>query len=210
MTWYRDTRWLLLGGALVLVVVTVIVTLYLMDDDGDVEVDATDRSMAALLIDRIPRDATSQGNNWALDHYPKGSIGAIVNFDSDVLALHAVATPDRTVFDRYRCDRPRADYYDGCREDRLDDGSTLRISWEKVEPEEDPGLVTITVLRRDQVVSLTVNGPHITGDPATTDDLPHDLDTFVGIATDPDFGMRTTQDYVDAGEEIDDWQNVSE
>lgn len=208
---YRRARFLMIASVALLAVALALIALRWVrgDEDGTAdrpEVPATNRAMAAMILDRIPREYTSKGDNWALRDYPKGSIGAIVNFDSDVLALSAVATPDLEQFERYACGTKAAkESYDGCRQERVDDGSMLRTSWDLVTPEEDPGLVTFSVRRDDQVVRLTVSGPDITGDPAKTGELPLDVDTFVDLVTDPAFGLRTSQRYVDQGEAFDSW-----
>lgn len=168
------------------------------------EVAATNRAMAAMILDRIPREHTSKGDNWGLDDFPKDSVGAIVNFDSDVLTLHGVATRDRSVFRQSRCDAPD-DVRDGCRQRRLEDGSVLRVTWQKAMPEEDPGVVSLLHRRDDQITVLGVSGPEITGDPASMEDLPVAFDDLVDLVTDPAFGMRTSQRYVDEGEAFESW-----
>lgn len=174
------------------------------DEPEDVpQVAATNRAMAAMLIDRIDRDPTSQGTNYALEDYPAGSIGAIVNFDG--ITLSGLATRDVGAFDRNRCDRPDS-VMDGCREESLADGSTLRVRWQEIEPEEDPGIVYLEVRRDDRVVVLSMTGPEVTGDPESIENLPVDLDALIDVTADPAFGMRTSQRYVDQGERIDDWK----
>lgn len=59
-------------------------------------------------------------------------------------------------------------------------------------PEEDPGIVVITLQRDGEYESAHLSGPDITKDPRTLD-LEAGVDDLVAVLSDPRFGLTTTK-----------------
>lgn len=86
--------------------------------------------------------------------------------------------------------------------ERLDDG--VLLSWDDVEPEEDPGVVYVVAGNADRAVTLKMTGPSITGDPRDLD-LPVPVAAMERVVTDPRLALLTTPEAVAAGESVAPW-----
>ncbi|KRF15532.1 hypothetical protein ASG90_12675 [Nocardioides sp. Soil797] len=62
-------------------------------------------------------------------------------------------------------------------------GDPVALTWEEVEPEEDPGIVTVALKRGREYVVVIYQGDEITGDPRKQE-LSIPVDTMVDIARD--------------------------
>ena len=101
------------------------------------------------------------------------------------------------------CDRSG---YDACRERREPSGDLLISSYTLVEPEEDPGIVSETMVRRHEIVTAQFFGPAIEKDPATLD-LPVSQNQLRSIVRDPRLGLKTDRTTVAAGDRLKHWRN---
>ena len=160
-------------------------------------VPATDASLAAVALEHIDRDPAYFEALYREDgRYPDGTVGADIRFgggegdDGDLLRL--TASPGR---DRISCE------FGHCADIQTDHGNVL-LFWQEEAPEEDPGIVAVSMQRDGMVLRVYASGPAITGDPRDLD-LEISVDVMVGIVTDPRFGLETTPDMVEAGEELD-------
>ena len=97
-----------------------------------------------------------------------------------------------------------ADPYPYC--EPLDGGGAM--TWSPEDPGEDPGYVEVGVRKGDVTVVVVFSGPHITGDPRTLD-LPVTIDQLVDIARDERVDLTTTQAAVDAGADLDYWEETA-
>ena len=93
----------------------------------------------------------------------------------------------------------------GCVEREVD-GGTLVVAWEEVAPEEDPGYVSVGLVRDDgHVVFAGYSGPAIEGDPREAD-LPIPVSLLEELVQDPRVGITTDQAVIDADEKVTDWE----
>ncbi|SFH75121.1 hypothetical protein [Nocardioides psychrotolerans] len=72
-------------------------------------------------------------------------------------------------------------------------------------PEEDPGYVSVGLVRDDEVVVAGYSGPDIEGDPREAD-LPIPVSALEELVQDPRVSVTSDQEVVDAGEEVEDWE----
>lgn len=79
---------------------------------------------------------------------------------------------------------------DGC-ESWPHDGGTIWLTWQELEPEEDPGVMTVAWLVDGERRAAAYSGVGIDGDPREAD-LPITVDDLVAVVTDPRFGLTTT------------------
>lgn len=84
-------------------------------------------------------------------------------------------------------------------------GATLYLVWDVEEPEEDPGIVELTLVRDDESTGLDIGGPIISQDPRRQH-LSIPVDTLVEVVTDPRLRLRTSQAAVDAGDAVHPWR----
>lgn len=106
-------------------------------------------------------------------------------------ALAAVAAAEYTGTPRGRTPRR-------LRRDRL--GVLL---WED---EEDPGVFYVIAEKGESAALLFYAGPRITGDPRELD-LPIPVETLFDIATDPRVDVTTSQEALEAGDELSSWRD---
>lgn len=171
--------------------------------DGAGDVPITQRAIAAVALEHAPTGTTSRVARYTDLEDPKGSLGADLRYrgdgESDGDLLRVFVLPGRGA--KEPCQRE--EYDDGC-ETREVDGGRLTFTWTEEEPEEDPGYVAVVLQRDDERVSVSWYGDVITGDPREQD-LFIPVDTLEAIAQDARISLTTSQEVVDAGEDLDDW-----
>jgi hypothetical protein len=174
-------------------------------DPVELTTESTPRTMAAAVIEHM--DGYEPSKAAPPDGWRPGikGIGAEVAFPIDDASVHVIAgaSPQLKEYLPRLCEQRDARYLDGCVNQETADGEPMRITWQEAVPEEDPGYVDVVVLRDDQVVMVAMHGTEVTGDPRDGG-LPFDFDILPDIATDPEVGLRTSADMVEAGDAIDD------
>lgn len=164
----------------------------------------TQRAIAAVALEHLPTDTTSRSAAYADQSDQKGALGADLRYggdgeyDGDLVGVYlSPGTGPVSCED--------SDDDDLCVEMEADDGSPIVLSWDLVMPEEDPGIVLLTLARKAETVSVVYAGPEITGDPRKQK-LPIPLDTLLDVLEDPRLRLQTTQAVVEAGEKLDKWE----
>lgn len=201
------------ASAAVAAVIGLAAAVALMDDTDQVSPDstqpstvgtselvpATDASLVAVALQHVDVDEPRFDLLYRDDgRYTDGTLGGDIRFDydgeSDGDLLRVLASPGEPELDP--CELG-AD----CATQETDAG-VVTIAWEEEVPEEDPGFVAVSLQRGSEYLRVLLAGPAITGDP-TDLDLAVSVDDLVAIVTDPRFGLRTTQEMVEAGEALD-------
>ena len=159
----------------------------------------TARAVAAVMLDHLPDDTSTREAAHVSEESPAGLVGAQLWYpEGDGGARHVTVEV-----------RSGGDPYDaGCGEDpercvRLDDDTVLR--WSQAQVESDPGVVVVSHRRGDEVVTVLSSGPEITGDPRELG-LDPDIEELTALAHDDRLRLTTTEDVVEAGEEVGDWK----
>ncbi|GAA1508808.1 hypothetical protein [Nocardioides humi] len=154
---------------------------------------ATKKAVAAVTVDVLGIEPTSYDVNPRWD-VPE-PLGVEIRFrpegeDGDSHYLHVrVAEADG--------EEPTCSEYYQCA-DWEADGGRFHLAWQEEEPEEDPGIVVLTLRTGDEVRSVTYAGEQITGDPREQD-LPLDVeDDLARLLADDRLSATTTRAMVDA------------
>lgn len=147
---------------------------------------SAERALVAAATDRAgkPDSANTEPNLGRV--FTGRAVGVELRFDADgeydgdllTIAVGTGIVP---------ADRDCAGFADrvaGCVEV---DGGVL--AWEKVEPEEDPGVVHLVLPKGETTVLVSYAGPDITGDPRRLD-LPISVDDLRAIAADARVDLR--------------------
>ncbi|KQY63697.1 hypothetical protein [Nocardioides sp. Root140] len=160
----------------------------------------TPGALAAIVLEHVDAEPASMGDaddfKGSLD---PGAVGADLRFDpgeaEDGDLLLAAAAPG--AIDDLGCGE------DGttCDSWSTDQGK-VTLAWQEEMPEEDPGIVIVAQQRKGEYTWVMYAGDQITGDPRELD-LSISVDEMTSIATDPRFGLKTTQEAVDAGSRLD-------
>lgn len=161
----------------------------------------TQRAIAAVALDHAPTGTSSRTASTPGEDAPKGTLGADLRYGGgagdDGGLLRVLVTPG---VDDDPCGEDR---YDGCEESDVAAGH-LVVAWQEEEPEEDPGIVDVTLQRDDESVSVTWSGDTITGDPHRQD-LEIGVDVMQAIVEDDRLGLTTAASTIEAGRALDDW-----
>lgn len=173
--------------------------------DGGADVAITQRAIAAVALEHASSDTTRREASYTDRDDAPGALGADLRYDGDGESdgdLLRVFLSPATEPTRDPC--AEGDLLDGC-EVRDVAGGRLVLYWQEEEPEEDPGEVVVVMLRKDETVLVGWFGDPITGDPRAQD-LTIPVDVLEEIAQDGRISLTTTQDVVDLGEALDDWE----
>lgn len=126
--------------------------------------------------------------------------GADGEYDGDLLRVH-VGRPSVAEVD---CEKSDADF-DGCEWSEVDGGRVL-VAWQEEEPEEDPGIVLVALLREDESteqVTAYYAGDSFTGDPREAE-LSIGVETMLDIVQDDRLSLTTSPETVELGREAAD------
>jgi hypothetical protein len=156
----------------------------------------TPRALAAVLVDRLDRTTKAEATE-GITYYGPGAVGATVHLapENQVELVVGDDLPDELT----SC-RAEADLRDAC----VEIGDAV-LTWTDEEPEEDPGVVTVTVPKGDGWALATQSGPTITSDPRTLD-LDVSVDDMLAMARDRRVGLTTTPATIAAGDEVPHWR----
>lgn len=156
----------------------------------------TARAVAAVMLDHLPDDTDKRVATIVSERSPEGLVGAEFWYPpaDRGLALHVTTSVRRG-----------GDAYDaGCgRANCVELGKDTVLIWQD-HSIEDSGIVQVKNRRGDEVVTVLVLGPEITGDPREMD-LALDVDVLSGLAQDPRLQLTTTRAAVEAGARVRDW-----
>lgn len=169
-------------------------------DEGDVPI--TQAAIAAVAVDYLPPDPSSMKATYTDNTDRQGYLGADFRYgadgESDGDLVRVALSPSRR---GNICQGS-----EGCEPLPSDDGTEMYLAWDEVEPEEDPGYVAVVLRRADEdedVVAYT-SGESITGDPREQD-LTVSVEALTALVQDERLSLTTTQDVVDAGEDLEGW-----
>lgn len=186
------------------------------DQDGFVA--ATPRALAAVVIDHVdpgePRRTTGNWSDWNDPPAMEAQVDYGVNPEGtesgeshtvrvEVAALAAFDAEDRRWFE---C-RPEDD--GRCEQEDVD-GGTLLYRWRPGHPEEEPGAYSWTVVRDDEVVTVSYEGSGLFEEDPRLLDVAVELDDLRAAALDPATSLRTTTAAWQAGEFLDHYEGVEE
>ncbi len=159
----------------------------------------TARAVAAIAVDDLPEGATSASVVDPGAGQPAGSVGAELLHGPDQDLLRVLVEPPG---EQVTC-RGYATDDDGCVLREVATG-TLMVRWDELEPEEDPGIVVVTLQRPDADLVAIYAGPIIRGDPRKQDLLVGVTD-LERLLQDPRLGPTTDPGTVAAAEDLAIW-----
>ncbi len=162
------------------------------------DVPTTSRALAYVtsLYTGPPDSAENEQQEWADEFAGKSMTATDLRFgpdgeyDGDLVAVVVGAgfQPDVSACDALDFETS------GCA--GIADGGL--VMWEVEAPEEDPGVVYVTVPKGRNTVLVSYSGPRITGDPREME-LPIPVEALVSLATDPRVDVTTTAEAVEQG-----------
>ena len=169
---------------------------------GEGEVPITQAAIAAVAVDHLPGHPSSMRATDTDRQDPDGFLGADFRYggggedDGDLVRVTLMPPTDGEV-----CLDAGAG---GC--ERLDapGGAELYLVWGEVEPEEDPGYVSVLLRRAHEDVAVHASGENIVKDPRRLD-LRVSVAAMLELVQDDRLHLRVTQGVVDAGEELEGW-----
>ncbi len=166
--------------------------------DGD-PAPATSRALVAVALSHIDEKPKYLEELWLDEGDPEGVLGADIRFEEDFL-VRAYVAPEG---------EPRCTGSTECVTEDTDAGE-VTISWQLLEPEEDPGYVDVSLQTDDEFRLVHFSGPGIEQDPRDLDLPIVSVDDLVAIVTDHAYGLTSTEQAVEAGEGIEDWPGEPE
>lgn len=163
-------------------------------EDGGVPI--TQAAIAAVALDHLDVGVDHLQATYTDRSSPDGLLGADIRYGSepseDGDLLRVTLQPHR--------ERDACEHSTHC----VDLGGGAHLRWDERVPEEDPGAVLVVLQRPAEDVLVLSSGPDITGDPRDLD-LEVSVDDLEAIARDDRLHLRTTQDVVTAGDDLEGW-----
>lgn len=167
----------------------------------------THRAVAAVTLEHLPSDTSSRAASYTDESTPPEQVsvdlryGADGEYDGDLVS---VAVSAQRPEEGEAC---RSDVGQHCLDLPTEvKNAQMQLRWTEEEPEEDPGVVGIVLLREGgETASVGYFGPTITGDPRTLD-LPIGVEKLVDVVEDPRLRYDATSSTLALGEELDDWE----
>lgn len=92
-------------------------------------------------------------------------------------------------------------FFDECVADSVD-GHDVTIAWQRLEPEEDPGVVYVIDRREEEDTLVKVSGTSVTDDPRDLD-LGVPLADLAALVSDPRLSLTTSPRVVDLGADVE-------
>ncbi len=164
--------------------------------EGDEPITA--RAVAAVALEHVSTDTSSR----VAAHEDYGVVGAEFRYgadgeyDGDLLAVSV--SPSRGDVDPCRG-------MDGCETEKVD-GGRLVITWQDVEPEEDPGIVVVSMRRPDEDVIVYYAGDNIEGDPRELN-LSIPVEDMTAVVQDQRISLTTSAEVIELGENLDEFED---
>jgi hypothetical protein len=154
----------------------------------------TPRAVAAVALDHVPTETSSR-----TDASGGGAVGvefrygANGEYDGDMLSVGVTTPPlpEGLCKGMDRCEREDVE------------GGELVVAWDELEPEEDPGVVTVAMTRDDgEVVAVFFSGDNIEGDPRDQD-LSIPVAEMEAVVRDQRISLTTSAEVIELGERLE-------
>ncbi|WP_406032377.1 hypothetical protein OG801_27870 [Nocardioides sp. NBC_00163] len=167
----------------------------------------THRAVAAVALEHLPTDTSSRAASYTDESTPPEQVsvdlryGTDGEYDGDLVNVAVSAQPPEEVG---AC---RSELGQRCVDLPTEvKNAEMQLRWTEEEPEEDPGVVGVVLLREGgEAASIGYAGPTITGDPRTLD-MPISVEKLVAVVEDPRLRYQATSSTLALGEELDDWE----
>jgi hypothetical protein len=162
---------------------------------GSDEVPITSRAIAAVMLDHISTTTSRREATYVDETSPRDYVGADFRYhgdgesDGDLVQVTLQRARSLPACDRERC----ADLAGGA-----------RLHWQLIAPEEDPGIVALSMEREGTLITALVSGPDITRDPRTME-LQPSVNTLNDLVSDPRLRLRTSPKTVADGRHVTHW-----
>ncbi len=160
----------------------------------------TPRAVAAIALDHLPQDTSSREAMYTDRRDAPGTLGADLTYNAtgeyDGDSLSVGLAPGERDLD---CEISH------CADLDTDvKNASMVLVWQELEPEEDPGIVTVLLYRDGEKAWVHQSWEEITGDPRDLN-LQISVDEMVEVLEDPWLRLETSPDAIAAGERLDDW-----
>ncbi len=162
--------------------------------EGD-QVPITSRAIAAVMLDHLSGGTSRREATYVDENSPRDYVGADFRYHGD----------GESDGDLVRVTLQRARGLPACGRERcaaLAGGAQLR--WQLRVPEEDPGIVALSLERDGTLVNALVSGPDITRDPRSMD-LQPTVEALTELVGDPRLRLRTSPQAVADGSRVTHW-----
>jgi hypothetical protein len=162
--------------------------------EGD-QVPITSRAIAAVMLDHISARTSRREATYVDETSPRDYVGADFRYhgdgesDGDLVRVTLQRARSLPVCERTPC---------------ADLGGGAQLRWELLAPEEDPGIVAVSLARDGTLVTARVSGPDITRDPRAME-LEPSVDALSELVRDPRLRLRTSPQAVADGRQVTDW-----
>lgn len=168
----------------------------------ETRVTATKEAIAAVTVEVLDISPSSYNTNpgWDVGEPLGVEIRWHPGGSDDAHYLHVRVEPSRPA-DTHCSESSRCDTWDA------GDG-TFYLRWQEEAPEEDPGILVLTLSLHGEDRTVVYAGQEITGDPRDQDDLPIAVETFQELLLDDRFSETTTREMVDT--ELPKWPEDAE
>jgi len=162
---------------------------------GGDEVPITSRAIAAVMLDHISATTSRREATYVDETSPRDYVGADFRYhgdgesDGDLVQVTLQRARSLPACDRESC----ADLVGGA-----------QLHWQLIAPEEDPGIVALSLEREGTLITALVSGPEITRDPRTME-LQPSVNTLTDLVSDPRLRLRTSPQTVADGRHVTHW-----
>jgi hypothetical protein len=162
---------------------------------GGDRVPITSRAIAAVMLDHVSAKTSRREATYVDENSPRDYVGADFRYHGD----------GESDGDLVQVTLERGKPLPPCGKERCADlGGGAQLHWELVVPEEDPGIVAVTLDREGTRITAVMSGPEITRDPRGMT-LQPSVDTLSALVADPRLRLRTSPGVVAAGRQVGDW-----
>ena len=157
----------------------------------------TAKAVAAVALEHVSTDTSSRSATTE-----DGVVGAEFRYhvdgeyDGDLLAVGVIRQPVPEGFCKGmdRCEREDIE------------GGELVVAWDEIAPEEDPGVVTVAMLRDDgEAVAVYYAGDDIEGDPRDQY-LSIPVADMEAVVRDQRISLTTSAEVIELGERLEDFE----
>ncbi|HWM73851.1 MAG TPA: hypothetical protein VNQ53_08925 [Nocardioides sp.] len=158
----------------------------------------TPRAIAAVALEHVSIDTYTR-HPWTGDGKDANAVGADLdnNAGSGLRVIVRTTTADPCA--------PFDGALDGC-DSRAVDGGRLVVYWQELEPEEDPGIVHVVMIREDESVDVEWTATEILGDPREQS-LGVSVEEMEAVAQDQRISLTTSAEVIELGEKLDDFSD---
>lgn len=157
----------------------------------------TARAVAAVALEHVPTNTSSR--TAASEDGVVGAefrYGTDGEYDGDMLVVGVA---------KARMARMVCRGMEGCERQDVE-GGELVVAWQEVTPEADPGVVTVAMVRDDEVVVAFYQGTTIEGDPRDQD-LSVPVGDMEAVVRDQRISLTTSAEVIELGERLEGFQD---